>query len=92
MAELSEKMFPKSDIEAHLKLLRRMQPQTDPAKQAKAEPRALATAPAYCTLATAVADFIDAYRVNGYSAGEAVQAIWEHMLDPIADAPVIKTS
>lgn len=92
MDDLSKIQFPTVDIEAHVRRLRNMQPATDPAVLAKATVRGKAVAPAYIETAHAIADMIDVYRINGYSAGEAVQVIWEMFLDPIASVPVIATT
>ena len=92
MPELSESMMPSVDIEAHLKHLRRLTQSTDPDVLANASPRGKACAPAYVKVAHDIADMIDVYRINGFSAGEAVQAIWSDFLDPIASVPVIDTT
>jgi hypothetical protein len=89
-AELTEAMMPNVDIDAHLKMLRNMRPSTDPAILAKSSARGRAVAPAHCTAAHALADMIDNYRIQGYSAGEAVQAIVS-MIEPLATMPVINT-
>lgn len=91
MAALTEDMFSDVDIDAHLSKLRRMKPSTDPAILASASPRGKAVAKNYADTAHAIADFIDAYRVNGYGAGEAVQSIWSAFLEPISSVPVIDT-
>lgn len=91
MTDLNKTQFPTVDIEAHIKRLRNMQKATDPAILAKATTRGKAVAPAYCNVAHAIADMIDEYRINGFSAGEAVQTIWDSFLDPIASVPVIDT-
>lgn len=92
MTDLSEAMFPAADIDAHLKHLRGLAPSTDPEAIARATTKGKAVASAYCETAHAIANMIDTYRVNGYSAGEAVQSIWESFLDPIASVPVIDTT
>lgn len=91
MDDLSDVKFPAVDIDAHLKHLRLLTPSKDPARLAATAPKAKAVAPQFCEAAHAVANLIDAYRINGFSAGEAVQTIWDQFLDPIASVPVIKT-
>jgi hypothetical protein len=88
--ELTEAMMPNTDIDAHLKMLRNMRPSTDPAVLAKSSARGRAVAPSHCDTAHAIANMIDNYRIQGYSAGEAVAAIIG-MLEPLATMPVIST-
>lgn len=92
MDDLSKIQFPTVDIEAHVKRLRSMKKSDDPAILAKTSIRSQAVAPAFCDVGHAIANMIDEYRINGFSAGEAVQTIWESFLDPIASVPVINTT
>lgn len=84
-------MMPTIDIDRHLSSLRRMQQSTDPAVQAAASERGKAVAPDHCAAAHAIADMIDTYRTNGYSAGEAIFAIYS-MIEPIMEVPIIDTN
>lgn len=91
MAELTESMMPSIDIDKHLKMLRNMRPTTDPAVLAAASERGKAVAPAQSAAANAIAAMIDAFRINGYSAGEAVGVLYG-MVEPMLELPVIDTT
>ncbi len=89
--DLDTSMMPAADIDAHLRRLRQLSPSTDPAVLGTASDRAKAVTPSLVNLAHALADCIDSYRANGYSAGEIVLYIHDLMLGPLLEAPVINT-
>lgn len=92
MPDLTESMMPTLDIDKHLKTLRNMRPTTDPAILAASSDRGKAVASQHAAAANAIAAMIDAYRVNGFSAGEAVFALYNDMIEPMMELPIINTS
>lgn len=87
--DFDDSAMPTSDIDAHLRHLRRMTVSTDPKVLAASSPEGKAVAPAFVALAHAFADCVDAYRTHGYSAGTIVATIQAQLIEPISDLPIL---
>ncbi len=90
--DFDDSAMPTSDIDAHLRHLRRMTVSTDPKVLADSTPESKAVAPSFVALAHAFANCVDSYRAHGYSAGTVVAIIQAQLIEPINDLPIIDSS